>query len=234
MTRLLASVRSRAEAEVALEAGADIIDLKDPDSGALGAVAPEVIRDTLDLVAGRRLVSATAGNLPMDPEQVSKGVATVAGVGVELIKIGFTASDRTQVCIDGLAGHAEQGLRLVAVLFADQAPDFALIDAFEPHFFGVMLDTAVKDGRGLRDHLSDDALETFVVRAQKAGLFAGLAGSLKLEDVEPLAGLWPDFLGFRGALTNGGRGDAVDAGALRVLRDELSRASNPLPAVEGQ
>ena len=234
MTRLLASVGSRAEAEVALEAGADIIDLKDPDSGALGAVPPEVIRETLDFVAGRRLVSATAGNLPMDPDLVCKGVATVAGVGVELIKVGFIASDKTQACIDALAGQAEQGLRLVAVLFADQAPDFALIDALAPHFFGIMLDTAVKDGRGLRDHLPDDTLEVFVGRAQKAGLFAGLAGSLKLEDVEPLARLWPDFLGFRGALTVGARGDGIDGEAVRALRDKLSRATNTLPAVEGQ
>ncbi|MEM7222821.1 MAG: (5-formylfuran-3-yl)methyl phosphate synthase [Pseudomonadota bacterium] len=234
MTRLLASVRSRAEAEVALEGGADIIDLKDPDAGALGAVAPEVMRETLAAVAGRRLVSATAGNLPMDPDVVRQGVEAVAATGIELIKIGLTKSSRTGACIDALAGTAERGVRLVAVLFADRAPDFDLIDAVAPHFFGVMLDTAGKDGRGLREHLAFAALEDFVARAQGAGLFVGLAGSLKLEDVAPLTRLWPDYLGFRGALTGGGRGDEIDNAALRALRDELFRATNPLDVVEGQ
>ena len=234
MTRLLASVRSRAEAEVALEAGADIIDLKDPDSGALGAVGSEVIREVLDYVAGRRLVSATAGNLPMVPDSVRAGVETVAGAGVELIKVGFTASDQTQACIDALADQTGQGLRLVAVLFADQAPNFTLIDDLAPHCFGVMLDTASKDGRGLRDHLSDEALGDFVTRAQSVGLFVGLAGSLKLGDVEPLARLWPDFLGFRGAMTIGARGDAIDGASVEAIRDKLSRVNNPFSAIESQ
>ena len=40
MTLFLASVRDVAEAEIALLAGADIVDLKDPAQGALGAVDP--------------------------------------------------------------------------------------------------------------------------------------------------------------------------------------------------
>ena len=44
MTLFLASVRDVAEAETALLAGADIIDLKDPAQGALGAVDPATTR----------------------------------------------------------------------------------------------------------------------------------------------------------------------------------------------
>ena len=234
MTSLLASVRSRAEAKVALEAGVDIIDLKDPDSGALGAVAPEVMRETLDFVAGRRLVSATAGNLPMDPEAVRQGVEAVAATGIELIKVGLTGEAQTRACIEALEGFAARGLRLVAVLFADRAPDFDLIEAVAPHCFGVMLDTAEKDGRGLRAHLDQETLAAFMARAQGAGLFVGLAGALKLEDIAPLAQLWPDFLGFRGALTDGARGGPIDHAAIVTLCDELYRATNPLGAIEGQ
>ncbi len=42
MTRLLVSVRSAAEAEIALSAGADLIDVKEPSRGSLGAADPAV------------------------------------------------------------------------------------------------------------------------------------------------------------------------------------------------
>ena len=64
MTRMLASVNGPAEAEIALAGGADIIDLKDPTRGALGAVASGVIGATVRAVGKRRLVSAVAGDLP--------------------------------------------------------------------------------------------------------------------------------------------------------------------------
>ena len=48
MTLFLASVRDAAEAETALLANADIIDLKDPAQGALGAVDPETTRRVVD------------------------------------------------------------------------------------------------------------------------------------------------------------------------------------------
>ena len=66
MTLFLASVRDPAEAELALAAGADIVDLKDPGQGALGAVAPGVIAACVAAIAGRAPVSATIGDLPMN------------------------------------------------------------------------------------------------------------------------------------------------------------------------
>ncbi len=45
--RLLVSVRDPAEAEAALLAGADLIDAKDPDRGALGALAPEIVAEIM-------------------------------------------------------------------------------------------------------------------------------------------------------------------------------------------
>ena len=59
MTQMLASVTSTAEALLALEWGADIIDLKNPSDGALGALPFETIRDIVKIIDGRRLASAT-------------------------------------------------------------------------------------------------------------------------------------------------------------------------------
>ncbi len=53
MTLFLASVRDTAEAEMAIGAGADIIDLKDPGHGALGALAPDTIAACVRRIAAR-------------------------------------------------------------------------------------------------------------------------------------------------------------------------------------
>ena len=54
MTMLLASVTGSREAELAISHGADIVDLKDPVKGALGALEPSVVRDAVSVIAGRR------------------------------------------------------------------------------------------------------------------------------------------------------------------------------------
>ncbi len=60
-TKLLVSVRSTAEARAAMVGGADWIDIKEPNRGALGAADSETIADVLREVAGRCPVSAAAG-----------------------------------------------------------------------------------------------------------------------------------------------------------------------------
>src|SRR5207247_1469374 len=63
MTRLLISVRSAAEAEVALAGGADVIDVKEPRRGALGRADVDVWRAVWKLVGRRAIVSAALGEL---------------------------------------------------------------------------------------------------------------------------------------------------------------------------
>ena len=66
MTGMLASVTDDLECEMAITAGVDIIDLKDPANGALGALPPHRISSIVSQLAGRRPVSATLGDLPAD------------------------------------------------------------------------------------------------------------------------------------------------------------------------
>ena len=82
MTMLLASVTGSREAELAISHGADIVDLKDPTKGALGALEPSVVSDAVRVIAGRRPVSAVIGDLPMEPDQINDAVRTMAATGV--------------------------------------------------------------------------------------------------------------------------------------------------------
>lgn len=220
-TRMLASVTSAAEAWIVLAAGADIVDLKDPSRGALGALSDAAVRDIVRAIGGRATVSATVGDLAsMGSGEVSDAVLRMARAGVDVVKVGFFPAPSAVECVAALGDVAEQGVRIVAVLFADRLPDWSLLPRFAAAgFLGVMLDTAGKDGRSLRRHLSDSELREFIAQARRLGLVAGLAGSLTVAEIEPLLPLRPDYLGFRGALCGGGsRTASIDAAACARVR----------------
>jgi dihydroneopterin aldolase len=219
MTAFLASVMSAAEAEVAVQGGADIIDFKNPNDGALGALPDTEIRAGVKQVAARRRTSATVGDLPMDPGVVAQAVERIGGLGVDFVKVGLFPGGDRRACLEVLGAQASRGLAIVAVLFADLAPDFEVIeDLAAQGVKGIMVDTANKDAGRLSDFLDEATLNHFLSRSRAAGLFTGLAGSLTAGDVVPLLGLAPDYLGFRGALTTGGRNATLDLASLAVLR----------------
>src|SRR6478735_1969877 len=86
---LLVSVRSAAEALAALAGGADVIDVKEPNRGSLGAADDETISDIVRAVAGRAPVSAALGEL-VDLLGSQKGhVARTLVDGVSLFKTGL-------------------------------------------------------------------------------------------------------------------------------------------------
>lgn len=204
MTRMLASVRSVEEARMMLEAGADIIDLKEPSDGVLGALPPEIVRDIVSEVRGRIPVSATIGDIGGDPERVRAAVTRLAKAGVDIVKVGLFKSSGARVLLQTLREFAQGGVRIVLVIFAEDN-DF-LLDADEvaAHgLAGVMVDTRDKQSGSLLHKVPLDVLAQFVEKLRSAGLVAGLAGALRAEDVADLLPLRADYLGFRGALCKG-------------------------------
>ena len=228
--RLLASVATLTEVDLALAAGADLIDLKDPEAGALGAWPRAQLTQAVERVAGRRPVSATVGDLPPDASAIAAAAKATAATGVDIVKLGFFAGADHRALARALSPLVEGGIRLVAVLMADQEPDLAITGTLaEAGFTGVMLDTADKRSGSLLRHLDMPALSAFVATARGHGLVTGLAGSLRLEDVATLVPLGPDFLGFRGALCRGGRTSALDLALFGELRRELDAATRRDP-----
>jgi (5-formylfuran-3-yl)methyl phosphate synthase len=234
VTGLLASVRTADEALAALEGGADIIDLKEPAAGALGRLPRAMIAAILEKLEGRLPTSATIGDMPLEPAPVAAAVEAIAATGVDFVKIGVFAGPLAPT-LAALAPAMARGCRLVAVLFADRAPDFSLIDRVAAAGFrGVMLDTADKTAGPLTRHLPIPRLAAFVARAQAQGLLAGLAGSLRAEDLASLAALAPDYLGFRSALTGSRREAPLDpARVARLVTILRSPASSNATAAAG-
>ena len=108
MTGMLASVTDASEAEIAVNAGADLIDCKDPRGGALGALPVSMIDAIRRQVAGRRPVSATVGDLPATAAALVPAVRRIAATGVDFVKLGLFRT----VGIDPLLAVHLQGVGL--------------------------------------------------------------------------------------------------------------------------
>ncbi len=82
--RVLVSVSDANEARAALDAGADIIDAKDPGAGALGAVSTGTLRAIHAVVNGARPVSVALGDAidEREVEDASREAAAVLGIAV--------------------------------------------------------------------------------------------------------------------------------------------------------
>jgi uncharacterized protein (UPF0264 family) len=234
--RLLASVTSEAEARLAALGGADIIDCKDPAAGALGALPHAVVARIRSALPANIPVSATVGDLVAEPETVLDAARAMAATGCDLVKIGFFPGGDALATVAHLGRHFAGRTPLVAVLMADAPRDPALVPALgEAGFRGVMLDTARKDGRTLLDHCPPGALRAFVAEARGAGLFAGLAGSLRRAQISDLLTLEPDVLGFRGALCAASdRRSALDASALAEVRSAIPQMLTSPPPLWGR
>ena len=223
MTGLLASVATLDELALAAEGGADILDLKDPAAGALGAWPPARIADAVARTGTwpeRPWLSATIGDLPMIPATVTARVAETRACGVDFVKVGIFPEGDPVGCLTALAAEARRGTRLVAVLFADLWTDFPLLEVVaRARFAGAMLDTAGKTAGGLLRHKTAHEVARFVDDARHLALLTGLAGSLTAADIPALLRFRPDYLGFRTALCAGGnRSGVLDPAALAAVR----------------
>ncbi len=223
MTRMLASVADAAEAEAVLQLGADVVDLKDPRRGALGAVPLDAALAALAAIARRSETSAALGDPPYDEGALLAGARALAAMGVDYLKLAVDAPtlDRLGHSLSGLA----RDVGLIGMMFADEKPDFALLAKLSAlGFKGAMLDTRDKTRGRLIAHLDVVSLSQFCSECRALNLMSGLAGSLEAPDVPRLLLLGPDVLGFRGALCRAhDRKDAIDPQAVALIRDLIPR-----------
>jgi (5-formylfuran-3-yl)methyl phosphate synthase len=206
MTLLLISVTNSLEAQIAIDNGADIIDLKNPASGALGALPLQQIESILKTVNHQKKVSATIGDEPLEPKVIAEKVAQLMKLKLDYIKIGFfeiNGINQLQLsdCLNSLTRLVHKGANLIAVLFAEyQYPVTLVADLKKAGFIGAMLDTVNKNGLTLFDHASEERLNTFVKHNAELSLISGLAGSININHVDRLVAINPNYIGFRGGV----------------------------------
>lgn len=211
MTQLLISVTCIEEAQIALEHGADLIDLKDPAQGALGALPHHIVAEVVGFVKqsshpANKLTSATIGDLPMQPQLILEQVQHLAATGVDIIKIGFFDDGENRLhdymsCLSALAPLAKNGLKLIAVLFAEfKYPDSLIFLINNAGFYGVMLDTAIKNGATFLDLFTAQEINQLCENITGNNLVFGLAGSLTIQHIAKVKQFNPSYIGFRGGV----------------------------------
>jgi uncharacterized protein (UPF0264 family) len=222
VTALLASVRTEEEAVLAVGSGADIIDLKEPNAGALGALPLPLIETITARVRtlGAMPVSATIGDLD-DGEigEMLQRVEATAATGVDFVKVGIARGPRA---LQALRELADQPARVVPLFLADDGIDLDLVKAACVNGFPiVMVDTTDKRAGSLFDRVSLRTVQQMLAIVGDAGARCGLAGSLRFEHVILLRELRPAIAGFRGAICDGARTGKLVAEKVRSLRAAL-------------
>lgn len=208
--KLLVSPVNIKEALEAIKGGADIIDVKNPQEGSLGASYPWVIREIKDVLPPGTELSAPLGDLEYKPGTAALAALGLAGLGVDYVKAGLHGVRNREEAIR-MGMHIVKSIKKfrIKVVLAGYA-DYKVIGSVNPMELpsvaeetgahGVMIDTATKNGRTLIDHISLKELETFTRDAHSRGVFVALAGSLGLSDIEVLRRTGCDILGVRGAV----------------------------------
>lgn len=223
MTQLLVSVTSIQEAQIALENGVDIIDLKDPGAGALGALPLQQIQSIVTYVDAKRPISATIGDVPMQPDLLVERINAFSATQLDFIKIGFFEADDYQPCLDVLQYELKTNTKLIAVLFAEFKYPVSLIAAIkQAGFCGVMLDTAHKNGTTFMDHYSEAQYKQLSELVFSHDMSFGIAGSLRLEHIAHVNKIQPTYVGFRGGVcAENQRGLDLNVEKIKAIRKAL-------------
>jgi uncharacterized protein (UPF0264 family) len=214
--RLLVSPRDIDEAKRSL--AADIIDVKRPAEGSLGANFPWIIRAIKDLSG--KPVSAAIGDFDFKPGGASLAAYGAAHAGADFVKVGLM--------FDGTA-RAEEFIRAVVRAVKEEFPEKYVVIAsysdserlgtISPFAMSplaaaagadvAMVDTGIKDGKSTFEFMSEESLGKFVAMNRDAGLMTALAGSLGFDHLPALKRIDPDIIGVRGMVCGGNRDSSI-------------------------
>jgi uncharacterized protein (UPF0264 family) len=209
--KLLISPKNEIEAVEAVAGGADIIDVKNPMEGPLGANFPWVIKRIRQVIPSNIEVSCTLGEMPTLPGSMSLAALGAVTTGVDYIKAGLYGVKKLEEGVHLMqniikaAKDYNSSIKVVTSGYADAnrintvEPLLVPKIAYEAQADIAMLDTAIKDGKSLFTFLTKPQLQHFVEVAHHFGLKAALAGSLHKEDLPVVYALGADVVGIRGA-----------------------------------
>ncbi len=204
---------NQTEAIECIKGGADILDVKNPKEGALGANFPHVIREIKQVTPKNLELSATIGDMPNLPGTASLAALGTAASGVDYVKVGLlgakTAQEATTLMIEVVRAVKDynQNIKTIASGYADyktvgcisplELPEVA----YNSKADGVLVDVKTKNKTSnLFTFLDDSQLKQFVESAHNYNLLAALAGSLCTKDIQRVNLTGADIIGVRGAV----------------------------------
>ena len=197
---------------------ADIIDVKKPSEGSLGANYPWVIREIKTF--SKKPVSAAIGDFDFKPGGASLTAYGAACAGADYIKIGLTfdGKEKARAVISAVVKAVKDEFPEKFVVIAAYS-DFERMGSISPFDMApiaaeegadiVMVDTGIKDRQSTFAFMNEEALRSFTDKNTQLGLKTALAGALKFEDIDALKRINPDIIGVRGMVCGGDRNATV-------------------------
>jgi uncharacterized protein (UPF0264 family) len=211
MVKLLISPADEQEAIEAIQGGADIVDVKNPEEGSLGANFPWTITRIKSLLPQSLELSCTLGDIPNLPGTASLAAYGAASLGVNYVKGSLYNIRKEEDALKMMKSIAKAArernprIRIVVAGFADAFRIRSLEPMIIPRISAeaqcdvAMLDTAIKDRKNLFDFLTIKQIREFIDQSHKFNLKVALAGSLRKNDLTLLSSEDVDIIGVRGA-----------------------------------
>lgn len=233
--KLLVSVRDSSEISVAIAAGIDILDLKEPRCGALAPAGVELWRYAASLT----------GQLGASGSSRSPQLSAALGERSEAVCIasqlpgefafakagpsGCHRPDRVRQLWSEVDGLLDTRIELVAVAYADAdraqclPADAIFREAIDAGIRRCLIDTFGKDGRSTLDHLGIEGLKRLDDVAREGDLWWALAGSI---DTDCVSQLWahrvrPHCFGVRGDVCDRGRTGTLSNDRISKWKESL-------------
>ena len=232
--RLLVSPINAVEAEAAMAGGADILDVKNPREGSLGANFPWVIRSVAEVAAGRVPVSATIGDFDFKPGTASLAALGAAFSGADYIKVGLLKiRDRDEAAemlrpLVRSVKEFDDKKKLVAAAYSDASRVGSISPMDLPEVAAecgadvVMVDTAIKDGKSTFEFMTESEISDFIALGHDLGMEVAIAGTIKFADLALLKRVDPEIIGVRGAVCGGDRTGEIKEELVRRMKADLS------------
>jgi hypothetical protein len=214
--QLLVSPRDIPEARKSLTA--DIIDVKKPSEGSLGANFPWVIREIKSL--STKPVSAAIGDFDYKPGGASLAAYGAACSGADYIKVGlmFDGIDKASDLIESVVKAVKDEFPKKRVVISAYS-DYLRLGSISPFDMAplvreagadlAMIDTGIKDGKSTFDFMDEATLTRFTWKNHDLGIGTAIAGALKMEDIPMLKRINPDIIGVRGMVCGGDRNASI-------------------------
>ena len=171
---------------------ADIIDVKKPSEGSLGANFPWVIREIKTLLA--KPLSAAIGDFDYKPGGASLAAYGAACAGADYVKIGlaFDGGDKARDVITAVVRAVKDEFPRKYVVIAAYS-DYQRMHSISPFEMApiaaecgadfAMVDTGIKDRQSTFAFMNEETLRVFTDNNEKLGLGTALAGAFKFEDL---------------------------------------------------
>lgn len=232
--QLMVSVVNANEVGAAVTGGADILDVKNPAEGSLGANFPREIQKIKALAPVSIRVSVAIGDLPNLPGTASLAALGAAVCGADYVKVGLRGrmSEAEAVTLMSEVRQAvaqDRPISVIAAGYADAARAGTLAPELLPRIArsagvdGCLVDTAIKDGQTLLLFMPPEDLRRLAEEAHAYGLLFALAGSLGERDLVLLRDSGADVVGVRSAACQGNlRNGAISAERVRRLKEALT------------